>query len=131
MLAGQALLDTVAVIGDVEFSACSKGFGGCDAGVVVISHLHGREVGVGAGAVPVAADRFGVQSGAHVELLAYPVEQPASDPKMIGGSGRTDGSDLELPLSGHDLAVDARDGQAGFEAGVQVGLNDRPPEDLV
>ena len=40
-------------------------------------------------------------------------------------------ADLELPLAGHDLGVDAGDRQAGVEAGLGVLLDDLAAEDLV
>ena len=74
MFASQALFDSVAIIGDMEFSAGPESLGGCDTSVIVIPHLHCRKVGMGSGSVPVAADWFRIQSRAYVELLAYPVE---------------------------------------------------------
>ena len=95
------------------------------------AHLVGREVGVAAGAVPVAADGLGVQRGADAEVLADAVEQPAGKPQLVTDLRRRQRADLELPLAGHDLGVDAGDCEAGRDAGVEVGLDDRAAEDFV
>ena len=64
-------------------------------------------------------------------VLGDAVEQPAGHPQLVGDLRRADGADLELPLAGHDLGVDARDVEAGGEAGVEVGLDDVTAEHLV
>ena len=79
---------------------------------------------MGAGAVPVALDGLGVEGGDDAELLSEPVEQPAGDHDHVAEVGGADGADLVLPLSGHDLGVDAGDGEAGLDAGVEVGLSE-------
>ena len=131
MLAGETLFDAVSIVGDMEFGTCSESFGCCDTGVVVVPHFDGGEISVRAGSVPVTADRLRVKSSAHVELLSYSVEQPAGNPEMISGCRRTDGADLEFPLSRDDLSVDSRDGEAGFKAGVQVSFYDGSPKDFI
>lgn len=82
-------------------------------------------------AVPVALDRLGVQGGRDVEVLGDAVEQPAGDPHVVGDLQRADRADLELPLAGHDLGVDAGDLQPGVQTGVQVPLDDLAAEHLV
>ena len=77
-------------------------------GVVALAHRLGREVGVGTGAVPVALDRLGVERRGDAEVLGRAVEQPAGDPQLVGHLERAERADLELPLAGHDLGVDAR-----------------------
>src|SRR5207237_5081798 len=42
-----------------------------------------------------------------------------------------DGTNLELPLSGHNLGVDAGNLQSCLEAGVEVSFDDGASEDLV
>ena len=86
---------------------------------------------MGAGPVPVAADRLGVEGDRDPEVLAEAVQQPAGDPQLVGHLERAERADLELPLARHDLGVDARDGQAGGQAGVEVGLDEGPPVDVV
>ena len=86
---------------------------------------------MGAGAVPVALGGLGVEGGGDAVVLADPVEQPAGDPQLVGDFEQAERADLELPLSGHDLGVDARDRQAGGEAGLEVILDERAAVDLV
>jgi hypothetical protein len=40
-------------------------------------------------------------------LFAYAIEQPTGKPEMIGNSWCPYRSDLELPLRGHNLCVNA------------------------
>ena len=75
--------------------------------------------------------RLGVERGRHVEVLGDAVEQPAGDPQLVGDLRGGHRADLELPLAGHDLGVDAGEVEAGGEAGVQVGLDDVAAVDLV
>src|SRR5215212_4989827 len=137
VVAGQPLLDAVAVVGDVQRGPCAQCLGGGDAGVVVLPHLPGREVGVAAGAVPVALHGLRIEPGRDLilaggrEHLARPVEQPARDPELIADSRRRDRPDLELPLTRHDLGVDTRDLDAGLQAVLQVRLDNRASEHLV
>lgn len=41
---------------------------------------------------------------------------------LVADLERADGADLELPLAGHDLGVDAGDDQAGLDAGVLLRI---------
>ena len=84
-----------------------------------------------AGAVPVALDRLRVERGRDAEVLGDAVEQPAGDPQLVGDVERAERADLELPLAGHDLGVDAGDAEAGVEARLEVRLDDVTAEDLV
>ena len=65
------------------------------------------------------------------EVLGDAVEQPARDPQLVRDVERAQRADLELPLAGHDLGVDAGDADAGLDAGVHVRLDDLTAEDLV
>src|SRR5690606_10383872 len=99
--------------------------------VVALPHRPGGEVGVRAGAVPVALDRLGVEGGGDAEVLPGAVQQPAGQPQLVGDVERGQLADLELPLARHDLGVDAGDGQTRPQAVVQVGLDDLAAGDLV
>ena len=83
------------------------------------------------GAVPVALHGLRVERGGDAEVLRDAVEQPAGDPQLVGDLRRGHGADLELPLAGHDLGVDAGEVEAGLQAGVEVGLDDVTAVDLV
>ena len=60
-------------------------------GVVALAHRLGGEVGVGAGAVPVALDRLGVERGRDAEVLGDAVQQPAGDPELVSHSAAATG----------------------------------------
>ena len=74
---------------------------------------------------------FGSSVADDAEVLGDAVEQPAGEPQLVGHVERAERADLELPLAGHDLGVDAGDAEAGVEAGVEVRLDDVTAEDLV
>src|SRR5205085_9863570 len=59
------------------------------------------------------------------------VEEPAREPQLVRHRERAQRADLELPLAGHDLGVDAREAESGLEARLEVGLDDLTTEDLV
>lgn len=120
------VLDVVEGLG-----ALAEGLARGDDRVVALAHRLGGEVGVRARAVPVALDRLGVEGRGDAEVLGGAVEQPAGDPQVVGDLQRGDRADLELPLAGHDLGVDAGDRETGLEAVLQVGLDDLAAEDLV
>src|SRR5262249_20883885 len=116
---GEPLLDPVPVARDVQVvPGLELSHGGVDqlesAG---IAHLAGREVRVGARSIPVAAHRLRVERRAHAEVFPDPEEEPAGDLEVVGHLEGGAGPDLELPLPGHDLGVDAVDLQAGRQAG--------------
>src|SRR5207248_372422 len=107
VLAGEALLDAVAVVGDVERVRLAERFGGAHARVERFAHLLGREVGVRARAVPIALDRFGRQRRRRAMVLGDAIEQPTRDPQMIAGVERGGGTDLGLPRRRPDLGLGA------------------------
>ena len=111
----------------------SKALEGLDDLVVstVRAHGLGREVGVAAGAVPVTGDGLGVPGDNDSELLAHAEEYVAGHPYVVSGVDSCAGTDLVLPLSGHDLAVNSCDGNAGEHAGGVVSLDDRASEGVL
>ena len=131
MKAGEALLDAESVVGDVQVVTRGECFRSRDASVVVLAHLVRREVGVRAGAVPVTADRLRVKRRAHAVVLPHPVEEPARDPQLVADRGCVQRTDLEFPLTRHDLGVDPGDLQSGLKACVQMRLDYVAPEHLV
>ena len=74
---------------------------------------------------------FGSSVADDAEVLGDAVEQPAGHPQLVGHVERAERADLELPLAGHDLGVDAGDAEAGVEARLEVRLDDVAAEDLV
>src|SRR5262249_27330469 len=93
---GQAVVDAGAVVLDVvgRLGALTELLAGGDDRVVALAHRLGGEVGVRAGAVPVALDRLGVEGGGDAEVLGGAVEQPAGDPQVVGDLQRRDRTDL-------------------------------------
>lgn len=57
-------------------------------------------------------------------------KQEAGKPEMVTHLDALAGSDLELPLCGHDLGVGAGDVDTGIQASLVVGLNDVALDDL-
>lgn len=95
-----------------------------------LAHLLGGEVGVASGTVPVTGERFRVEGDLDAPFFGHTDEEEASHPEVIAHVDALAGTDLELPLRGHDLGVDTRDGHAGVEAGAVVGLDEIAGEDL-
>ena len=65
-----------------------------------------------------------------IPLLGKASEEVTGHPKMITHLDTLARSDLELPLGGHDLGVDAADLDAGVQTNTVVGLNQVACEDL-
>src|SRR6185437_4786328 len=131
--AGEAELDTDAVVLDVLLDVLPEGLATGDDGVpaAVPANLLGREVGVAAGAVPVTEHRLGFESGEHAEVLGDAEEQPAGGPQLVADGRRRQDAHLELPLAHHHLGVGALDGEAGLDTGGGVPLDDLPARHLV
>merc|ERR1719198_1203172 len=87
------------------------------------AHRLGRHVGVAAGAVPVARDGLRVEGDDHAVLLAHADQQVARGQQLVARGDAGARPDLVLPLSGHHLAVDAGDVDAGVEARLVVRLD--------
>lgn len=101
-----------------------------DGGVDVLesslrAHLLGGVVGVASGSVPVAGDGLGVEGHDDTELLSESVHDEAGDPHVVSDVDAKAGSDLVLPLAGHDLSVDTGDLDSGVQAGSVVCLYER------
>jgi hypothetical protein len=88
-------------------------------------------VGVASSAVPVSLDGLGVQRQHHSCNLGDPLQDVARSPQLVGGSNADGRADLELPLSGHHLAVDAADLDAGVQASLVVSVHDVTAPGLV
>ena len=62
--------------------------------------------------VPVTLDGLGGEGGHDAEVLSEAVQQPAGGHDLVADLLRAHGADLELPLPGHHLGVNATDDQA-------------------
>merc|ERR1719305_324990 len=92
-----------------------------------LAHLLRREIGVAAGAVPVAWDRLRVERDVHAEVLAHALEDVARDHQLITRLDAYTRADLVLPLAGHHLCVGARNLEASEKAGLVVRFRDGAP----
>eukprot|EP00965_Chrysotila_dentata_P254647 6211947-Pleurochrysis_carterae.AAC.7 len=63
----------------------------------LLAHLLGGEVGVAAGAVPVARDGLGVERAVDVEVFAHAVEDVARDGQLVRGVDAGARADLRNP----------------------------------
>lgn len=132
MAAGETELVVVAVLLDaLDVVRLELLEGSLDVGHATFdTHLLGRDVGVQAGAVPVAGDGLGVPRDLGAKVLRNTGEEEAGDPEVVTHVDALDGANLELPLGGHDLGVGARDADASVETGLVVGLDDVALDDL-
>src|SRR5665213_2978398 len=89
-----------------------------------VTDIFRGEVGVHAGAIPVALDRLAVQLHIDFVFLAQAHHQVASGPQIVSGLSGTLCEDLELPLAFRDFRVDAFMVDAGRETGLQVFFHD-------
>lgn len=94
------------------------------------THLLGGEVAVEASTVPVTGDGLGVPGNAGTEVLSDPGKEEASCPKVVTHLNTLARTDLELPLTGHDLGVGTRDLDTGVKTGLVVGLNNVTEDNL-
>ena len=90
----------------------------------LVAHGSVGEVGVHAGAVPVALDGFRLQVHGDAVTLANALEQVSRNPHFVAGSGCALGENLVLPLAHHHLSVDALDVDAGIETDLQMFVDD-------
>ena len=95
-----------------------------------LAHRLGGVVGVAPGAVPVALEGLGVERDLDAPLLGDADEEVARHPEVVAHGDALARPDLELPLGGHDLRVDAGDVHTGVEACAVVGLDEVTGEDL-
>ena len=81
------------------------GFNGLHA--TVGTSLVGGHVGVQTGAVPVTRNGFRGKSNLGTEFLGHTVQQETRHPELVAERDAGAGTDLVLPLCGHDFGVGA------------------------
>ena len=86
-------------------------------------HLFSGVVGVAASSVPVL-EELGLEGDGDAEVLSDSGEQVSGNPEHVSDLDADGGTDLVLPLAGHDLAVGAGDLDASVEAGLVVSVHD-------
>ena len=130
--AGHAQLVVLAIDGHVLLLAgrelLHSGLDGLHA--ALLAGLLGGDVGVQTSAVPVARDGLGREGYLGAELLGNTVQDEARHPQLITHGDVLAGTDLVLPLGGHDLGVGAGDVDVGVKTSLVVGLNNVTAEDL-
>lgn len=95
-----------------------------------LSHRFGRKVGVASSSVPVTWDGLGVERDLDSPFLGDSDEQVSSNDKVVTHFDTFTRSNLELPLSGHDLGVDTRDFQSSVETSSVVAFDNVSSKDL-
>lgn len=126
MATGKTLVVVLAVDGNVlEVALLELLDGGLDGGHTLTGRAHhlGREVRVAASSVPVTGEGLGVERGANAPLLTDTEKEEAGHPEVVTELDTLTRADLELPLRGHDLGVDARDLDTGVETGALIGIS--------
>lgn len=101
------------------------GMNGLD--TALLPHGLGGVVGVGSCAVPVTLHGLGLKGTGDAEVFSQTVQQPTRKHDVVTHFQRAGRADLELPLPGHDLSVDATDLQPCLDASIQVGFHEGPP----
>ena len=96
----------------------------------LLTHLLGAVVGVAASTVPFALKRLGVEGDLDGPLLRDTDEEIARHPEVVTHGDTLTWANLELPLRGHDLGVDAGDVDTRVEASAVVCLDEITSEDL-
>ena len=133
MQARQAVFETRSVVGDVKVGLLPELFTRLEDEVVAALFPHGlgRVVGVAASAVPVTLHRLGLERDHHAVLLGDAMEQVARHVQVVAHFEEPGRTDLELPLPGHDLGVDAGEREPGVQAGFDVLVRDLTTEDPI
>jgi len=97
----------------------------------LFSGLLGGVVGVATGTVPLSLGQgLGVERGSNTPFLTDPQQEESGHPEVVTHLDTLTGSDLELPLSGHDLGVDSRDLDSGVKTSTVVSLDEITGKDL-
>ncbi len=76
------------------------------------------------GSIPVTLDRLGVNTDFNAEGFSDTVEEVSSHPEVVAAFNSFASSDLELPLSGHNLAIGSVNLNTGIEAGFIMSFHD-------
>lgn len=130
--ASKALLVVLAVLLDALLVVRLEVLeGSLDVGHTALgTHLLGGEVGVHAGAVPGTLHGLGVDGDLDAKVLSDTGKEETGHPKLITHLNAVAGTDLVLPLGGHDFGVGTGDLDASEETGLVVSLNDITHDNL-
>jgi len=89
-----------------------------------LPRLNGRNVGMTSSTVPITLERLGVKRNLDAEFLCNSLEKITCHPEMIAHLDSLTGTNLELPLRGHDFSVDSADLDSAVQACLVVCLDD-------
>ena len=96
----------------------------------LLAHGLGGVVRVASCTVPVARlEGLGMERYLDTPLFGHTDEEEAGHPKVVTHRDTLTGTNLELPLRGHDLGVDTRDVDTSVEACAVMGLDQITSED--
>merc|ERR1719499_217658 len=95
------------------------------------THRGRRIVRVAAGTVPIAACGLGVKGHVDAQPLADAEHEVPGHPHVVARLDALAGPNLVLPLPRHDLRIDARELDAGVEAGPGVRVRHGAPDRAV
>jgi hypothetical protein len=76
-----------------------------------------------AGTVPVTLKRLGVEGNGDTKVLSNTVKKVAREGQLVAHRDTRAGTNLVLPLRGHDLSVNTRDLNASVETSLVVSLD--------
>jgi len=95
------------------------------------AHGLGGVVGMATSSIPISLDGLRVNGNANPEIFSNLVEDEASHPEVISNLKTLAGTNLEFPLSGHDLSVGSADLHSSVEAGLVMSLNNITSKDTI
>mmetsp|Transcript_82 Transcript_82/g.213 ORF Transcript_82/g.213 Transcript_82/m.213 type:complete len:609 (-) Transcript_82:352-2178(-) len=130
VLSGEALVVALTVLGNVVLGDLAESLADLDDGVVAARapHRGHGEVRVAASTVPVTLLGLRVEGADAVVLFGDAQHDVSGHGQVVAHLDATARSNLEFPLSRHDLSVDARDLDAGLHAHLVVLIRHRPAD---
>lgn len=129
---GQPELVVLSVDGNVFHMPLGELLNGLFDGLhaALLTHGLGGVVGVAASTVPVAREGLGVEGDLDTPLFGNADEQETGHPEVVTHRDTLAGTDLELPLGGHDFGVDTRNVDTSIQACAVVSLDQITSKDL-
>jgi hypothetical protein len=95
-----------------------------------LAHRECAVVGVATSTVPITLKRLRVVGNLDTPLLGDANQEETCHPKMVTHGDAFTRTDLELPLTGHNLGIDTADVHARVETSTVVGLDEITSKDL-
>ncbi len=74
--------------------------------IATCSHFFIREIGMHPSPIPIATDRFWSEINLKIVLLTNPIQEKASNPKMIRSRFCSLAKNLVFPLANENLSID-------------------------